>query len=128
MSIEGGIEKNSGVSIEYTYKGKYDEILSSGVINDFDLKVPEGTTEFDGYIKTSYDNFAYQGSIDGAKELIAQIKRLEKLTVELQNIENQLFVAKSEKNPTLIEDLNKMKESILKELNSLEAIINPYKI
>ncbi|OGN32579.1 MAG: hypothetical protein A2749_02335 [Parcubacteria group bacterium RIFCSPHIGHO2_01_FULL_45_26] len=128
MSFEKPTEKNKGVQIEYTYKGKYGEILSKGKDDNFDLTVPEGAIEFDGYMRTSYDNFVFQGSIEEAKELLANIKRLEKLTVELQNIENQLLVARSKRKVSPIEDLKRIKEDILKEMDSLEKATNVYKI
>jgi len=128
MNSEKHIEKNKDIQIEYTYKGKYGEILGKGVNDNFDLSVPESAVEFDGYIRTPYNNFVFQGSIEEAKELLVNIKRLEKLTVELQNIENQLSVARGGRDTASMEELKRIKDNISEEMDSLERITNVYKI
>lgn len=128
MSFEKSIEQNKDVQIEYKYKGKYGEILSSGVNDNFDFSIPEGAIEFDGYIRTQHDSFAFQGPIEEAKELFNKIKRLEQITVHLQNIENQLSIARGERDQPKIEDLKRLKEDILREMDSLEEVTKVYKI
>lgn len=128
MSFEKLVEQNKDVKIEYKYKGKYGEILSSGVNDSFDFPIPEGAIEFDGYIRTQYDGFAFQGPIEEAKELFNKVKRLEQITVHLQNIENQLSIARGEKDQPKIEDLKRLKEDILREMDSLEEATKVYKI
>lgn len=128
MSLEKPVEQNKGVQIEYKYKGKYGEILSSGVNDNFDSPIPEGAFEFDGYIRTPYESFAFQGPIEEAKELFNKVKRLEQTTVHLQNIENQLSIARGERDQPQIDDLKRLKEDILREMDSLEEVTNVYKI
>ena len=128
MSSEKPVEQNKGVQIDYKYKGKYGNILSSGVSDNFDFPIPEGAVEFDGYIRTKYDSFAFQGSIEDAKELFDKIKRLEHLTVALQRGEDLLFTAKSERNQKDTEEQKRLNEDVLKEMDSLEEATNTYKI
>ncbi|MBI4158286.1 MAG: hypothetical protein HY505_01520 [Candidatus Yanofskybacteria bacterium] len=128
MSFEQSVEKSKGIQVEYKFRGKYGEILNSGVNDNFDFPIPEGAIEFDGYIRTQYESFAFQGSIEEAKELFNKIKRLEERTTALQRIEDLLSIARGERNQDEIEKLKKDKEYNLKEIDSLEEATNKYKI
>ena len=128
MSFEKPVEQNKGVQIEYKYKGKYGNILSSGVNDNFDFPIPEGAVEFDGYIRTKYDSFAFQGPIEDAKGLFDKIKKLEHLTIVLQRIEDLLLTARSERNQGDVEEQKRIKEDVLKEMDALEEVTNTYKV
>ena len=93
--IEKGTE-DVPIELEYSLTDNYGQIKFEGKGSSFDFNsLPLSANHFDGYIKTPYGDFAYQGPIIPLKEILKNIKEYCSLSAELVSLKVPLEEAEN---------------------------------
>ncbi len=137
------------IRMEYTYKGPFNNILSTNEADTFVLaQAPDGASEFDGYIETSIGTFAFQGKLTEAHIFVQKVKvyceegsnikkRLNEIAEEIKVKEVEKFNAGPTRKDDFdtyskiggeIQELRTEQRQLEIRLSSLEASVKSYVI